>query len=236
LSGNYSTIITSFNNTKQFSLSLSPLSIFEGGVQIGNVAVCDWTAVYVGDSKGEASSCWSVGQTMKGLAKAGHEIDITLDQIEPWATFAKKLIGSGQMESRTFEASFPEDHASAKLKGAICRFTVVTKKIMKKVEVTREEGSENMSEVEKKAKLERAINTVHKAKYNAALDVVIKDEVMSFCELDTDNVVNSVSWAKFGEKSLAAFCWQLVKEKIAKNEKCEVKDVPALLRAYAQIV
>lgn len=49
-------------------------------------------------------------------------------------------------------------------------------------------------------------------------------------------VLNAVSWAKFGEKSTLDFKWNCIKEKIASTEGIEPRDVSALLRKEADIV
>lgn len=43
-------------------------------------------------------------------------------------------------------------------------------------------------------------------------------------------VLNSVSWAKFGKKSAQDFIWNCIKEKIASIEGLEARDVAAMLR------
>lgn len=48
-------------------------------------------------------------------------------------------------------------------------------------------------------------------------------------------VLNAVSWAKFGEKSTLDFKWNCIKEKIANVEGIEARDVSAMLRAEADI-
>lgn len=49
-------------------------------------------------------------------------------------------------------------------------------------------------------------------------------------------VLNAVSWAKFGEKSTLEFKWNCIKEKIAAAEGIEPREVAALLRKEATIV
>lgn len=49
-------------------------------------------------------------------------------------------------------------------------------------------------------------------------------------------VLNAVSWAKFGEKSTLEFKWNCIKEKIASAEGIEPREVSALLRKEANIV
>ena len=59
------------------------------------------------------------------------------------------------------------------------------------------------------------------------------DEIMeSYVTLDTAKVTESVSWAKFGEKSLEKFRRQIVMEEVGRGEGegAEVKDVPNILR------
>lgn len=49
-------------------------------------------------------------------------------------------------------------------------------------------------------------------------------------------VLNAVSWAKFGEKSTLEFKWNCIKEKIALAEGIEPRDVVALLRKEANVI
>ena len=49
-------------------------------------------------------------------------------------------------------------------------------------------------------------------------------------------VLNAVSWAKFGEKSTLEFKWNCIKEKIASEEGIEPREVTALLRREANVV
>ena len=49
---------------------------------------------------------------------------------------------------------------------------------------------------------------------NQALDVAIRTVIMETSSADVDTIAKNVSWAKFGEKSLAEFSWNLVKEEV----------------------
>lgn len=51
-----------------------------------------------------------------------------------------------------------------------------------------------------------------------------------------NQVLNAVSWAKFGERSTLDFKWNCIKEKIAAVEGIEPRDVSTLLRNEADIV
>ncbi|CAM9951852.1 unnamed protein product, partial [Laminaria digitata] len=51
-----------------------------------------------------------------------------------------------------------------------------------------------------------------------------------------DQVLNAVSWAKFGEKSTLDFKWNCIKEKIATVEGIEPREVSTLLRNEADVV
>lgn len=48
-------------------------------------------------------------------------------------------------------------------------------------------------------------------------------------------VLNAVSWAKFGEKSSSEFKWNCIREKIAAVEGIEPRDVIDLLRKEANV-
>jgi len=125
-----------------------------GGVQPGNVAVCDWTSVHL-----EGGTGFAQNQNMKGVAKNGHEIDVNFEQPEPWATFARKLVGSGQMQTTTFEASFPDTYPVERMKNVRARFTVNVKKIMEKVPIEKRDISEGKRAKRSEAKLEEDENT-----------------------------------------------------------------------------
>lgn len=49
-------------------------------------------------------------------------------------------------------------------------------------------------------------------------------------------VLNAVSWAKFGEKSTLEFKWNCIKEKIAGVEGIEPREVSDFLRNEAEIL
>ena len=189
--------------------------VTKGGVQPGNVAVCDWSSVNLSGGSG-----WSPNQRMKGVEKTGHEFDVDLEKPEPWRTFADKITGSGQMQTTTFEAEFPQSYPVERLKGVQARFTVVVKKIMKKVE--KEGGGQTLDEYRGEIEgdiLRRKVELVGE-KVNWA----IREEVMAshVVELDSRKATESVSWAKFGEKSKSQYEWQLVLETICKQKSEEL--------------
>lgn len=49
-------------------------------------------------------------------------------------------------------------------------------------------------------------------------------------------VLNAVSWAKFGEQSTLDFKWNCIKEKIANVEGIEPREVMELLRKEAEVI
>lgn len=49
-------------------------------------------------------------------------------------------------------------------------------------------------------------------------------------------VLNAVSWAKFGEQSTLDFKWNCIKEKIAVVEGIEPREVMELLRKEAEVI
>lgn len=49
-------------------------------------------------------------------------------------------------------------------------------------------------------------------------------------------VLNAVSWAKFGEQSTLDFKWNCIKEKIANVEGIEPREVMELLRNEADVI
>lgn len=49
-------------------------------------------------------------------------------------------------------------------------------------------------------------------------------------------VLNAVSWAKFGEQSTLDFKWNCIKEKIASLEGIEPREVQELLRNEAEVI
>jgi hypothetical protein len=56
------------------------------------------------------------------------------------------------------------------------------------------------------------------------------------CEADTKKIADSVSWAKFGPKSMAEFTWNLIVEEISIVEKISFNEVATFLRANATLL
>eukprot|EP00904_Undaria_pinnatifida_P007849 jgi/Undpi1/4194/HiC_scaffold_16.g07561.m1 len=105
-------------------------------------------------------------------------------------------VGMGQMETKVFPASFPDDF---------------------------------------EARVETLLRIYHN-RTDQAVDEAIKKALLDTCNVNADKVLNSVSWAKFGERSTLDFKWNCIKEKIAAVEGIEPRDVSTLLRNEADIV
>jgi len=172
---------------------------------------------------------------MKGVKGVGTEVECKGDWDDSeciWGYFERGILGSGQMATNSFEVTFPDTYAVDVLKGVSCRVTAVVKKIMYKVP----KDVEDVTEGEARVKAEGEVRERRAQKWMAAKD----EEIMKYvcehhCVVDTEKVEESVSWAKFGPKSLAKFQDSIVRETIAKREGIEVKDVRDFLRGCVGI-
>ena len=94
---------------------------------------------------------------------------------------------------------------------------------------------ENLSEAEIADRAREKMRSRMEVAWGEEVDKMILDAVMDqMVDIDTSKVTESVSWAKFGEKSLRAFSWNLVKEEIARQEGIEARDVEARLRVLCR--
>ena len=120
------------------------------------------------------------------------------------------------------------------MKNVKARFQVVVKRIMKKVE----KANGGMDEEEYRESARLLIVKKRREESDKVIDRAIRDEIVAnyVVELDSKKATESVSWAKFGEKSKSQYEWQLVMETICKQKseelgrKIEVKDLTQMLR------
>ncbi|GMI07236.1 hypothetical protein TrLO_g6076 [Triparma laevis f. longispina] len=171
--------------------------VTRGGICEGDTAVIDWTAEYVGGGEGGE---FMVGSKMKGVKGTATEVDIkdSYDNSNSiWGYFSTGLLGSGQMASNSFLVTFPASYPIAKLQNVECRVTAVVKKIMYKIPKEAEDES-LVTSTSSSTFLNSEIR-----KWILEIDEVIMSKIMAeFITIDTTKVTESVSWAKFGEKSL----------------------------------
>ena len=115
------------------------------------------------------------------------------------------------MSYNTFEVTFPPDHPTSVLKDVKCRVSALVTSINYKVP----KEPENLSEAEIADRARENVRSRMEVAWGEEVDKMILDAVMDqMVDMDTSKVTESVSWVKFGEKSLRAFSWNLVKEEM----------------------
>jgi len=206
----------------------------QGGAKLGNTVLCDWEPTYLegGKQKHIQTGLLKPNSPIKGQLHENFELDLDLDQPEPFCSIAARVAkGMGQMESAMIEALFPEDYETPELQGVRARIRCLVRQIKQKV--PREPDTRPIEDQRQSIRQELEAKT--QAKINSALDQKIKQKLLASCEVDADKVVNSVSWAKFGEKSTQDFKWAVIQEKIASEENLSFSQVPEFLRKEAEI-
>ncbi|CAM9746151.1 unnamed protein product [Pylaiella littoralis] len=192
----------------------------EGGTQMGHTVIMNW------DAKVD-------GRPVPGSKKENFELEFKEGHEEPWATFtAKMAVGMGQMETKVFPATFPEDFEIEGLRGKNALVQAVVKNIARKE--AKEPEMRNDDEV--RAELRAKGELVVKSRTDKAVDEGVKKFLLDSCEVNADKVLNAVSWAKFGEQSTLDFKWNCIKEKIASVEGIEPREVMELLRNEAEVI
>eukprot|EP00898_Chlorokybus_atmophyticus_P003907 jgi/Chlat1/4517/Chrsp29S04446 len=195
------------------------------GAKIGHTVKVSFKGVY---AEGEKA-----GQEIPGTKANMYELDIQERTDEPWRSFVENIVqkGMGQEETKTFTMQFPSDFKAPALRNMKARFTLTVHEIAKKELVT----ADSRPLEEQRAALEAAFQTEAQRKSDEAALVEIRKVLLETSRADTDKVVKSVSWAKFGEKSLADFTWNLIQEEVAREQGLKMAEVPAFLISQADI-
>ncbi|CAM9592613.1 unnamed protein product [Ectocarpus sp. 4 AP-2014] len=192
----------------------------EGGTKMGHTVIMNW------DAKVD-------GRPVPGAKKENFELEFKEGHPEPWATFATKMaVGMGQMETKVFPATFPEDFEIEGLRGKQALVQAVVKNIARKEVKEPETRSDDEIRAALRVKGEQTV----KSRTDKAVDEAVKKFLLSSCNVNADKVLNAVSWAKFGEQSTLDFKWNCIKEKIAVAEGIEPRAVMEFLRNEAEVV
>lgn len=195
------------------------------GAKIGHTVRCSF--------EGKHADGPSRGQLIKGTKAANYELELKERDDEPWSSFVREITkaGMGQEESKSFDMTFPADYKAKALAGVRARFTVTIHEIGVKKQLDADGRPLEAQRAEVEAQLlaaaERASNDVADAQIRAAL--------LESTEADVEKVAASVSWAKFGAKSLQDFKWNLILEEVARMEGVTFEQVPPLLRSFATV-
>lgn len=195
------------------------------GAKLGHTVKINFEGKYVGGPQ--------AGQLIKGTKAANFELELKERDDEPWKTFVTEITkaGMGQEESKTFQLTFPSDYKAKTLANVKAQFTVTVKEIgIKKLL----EADTRTSE-EQRAEIEAELKAVAERKFNDVVDAQIRSALLDSTEADVEKVAASVTWAKFGEKSLQDFKWNVVQEEVARVEGITFDQVPTFLRSQATI-
>lgn len=173
------------------------------------------------------------GQVIKGTKSDSYELELKEREDEPWKTFVHEITkaGMGQEESKTFQLQFPGDYKAKTLAGVKARFTVTITEIGVKEEVE----IDSRSVEEQRKSVTEELNAAAERTANEAIDGLIRNALLESSQADVDKVAASVTWAKFGERSLADFKWNVLQEEVARTEKITFDQVPTFLRNQAII-
>ncbi|CAM9269882.1 unnamed protein product [Ectocarpus fasciculatus] len=192
----------------------------EGGTKMGHTVIMNW------DAKVD-------GRPVPGAKKENFELEFKEGHPEPWATFATKMaVGMGQMETKVFPATFPEDFEVEGLRGKQALVQAVVKNIARKEVKEPETRSDDEIRAALRVKGEQTV----KSRTDKAVDEAVKKFLLGSCDVNADKVLNAVSWAKFGEQSTLDFKWNCIKEKIAVAEGIEPRAVVEFLRNEAEVI
>eukprot|EP00475_Leptophrys_vorax_P025161 TRINITY_DN35177_c0_g1_i2.p1 TRINITY_DN35177_c0_g1~~TRINITY_DN35177_c0_g1_i2.p1 ORF type:complete len:371 (-),score=39.31 TRINITY_DN35177_c0_g1_i2:45-1043(-) len=173
------------------------------------------------------------GQLVKGTKAAGYELELKTRDDEPWRTIVDEIVkkGMGQEESKTFIVKFPADYKAKPLAGVRAQFTVTVKEIGVKKEIEKDPRPVD----QQRAEIEQQMQAAAQRKANDVLDAQIRAALLDSSEADVEKVAASVTWAKFGEKSLQDFKWNVVQEEVGRVEGIAFDRVPAFLREEADV-
>lgn len=185
------------------------------------------------DFEGKYAEGPQAGQPVKGTKAAGYELELKEREDEPWRTIVNeiKVAGMGQEESKTFLVQFPEDYKAKALAGVKARFTVTVKAIGIKKELPKD----TRPEAEQREAVKKELQAAAERRTNEAMDAVIRTSLLASSEADVEKVAQSVTWAKFGEKSLQDFKWNVLQEEVARVEGIPFEGVMPYLRSQARV-
>jgi len=174
------------------------------------------------------------GQSVPGTKANMFELELTEGKTGIFAQFVEEIVskGMGQEESKSFVVTFPGDYPKEQLRGVNVRFSVTVKEISVREEL--EEDTRPMEE--QRAEIRAAHAAAAQRLTEEAMDAAIRSVLERTCVADTKKVADSVSWAKFGPKSMAEFTWNLILEEISMVEQIPFNEVPGFLRSHAVVL
>ena len=117
------------------------------------------------------------------------------------------------------------------MRGTNATFTVTVKEICVKEAVE----SSGATEAETRTRISNDLRRAAEKKRDAAMDEQIKAQLLQTSEADVKKVAESVSWAKFGPKSLAEFKFNLLLEEVAREQNINFENVTSYLRSQARV-
>ncbi|GAQ84143.1 hypothetical protein KFL_001770290 [Klebsormidium nitens] len=183
--------------------------------------------------EGKYSDGPNAGQLIRGTKADFFELELQPREDDPWKTFVEQIVknGMGQEESKSFTLTFPADYKAVPLRNVAARFTVTVHEIGIKKMLEKDPRPEAAI----RADIEADLRATAERKTNDLIDQEVRRVLLETSEADVDKVAASVSWAKFGEKSLQDFKWNLLLEEVARNEKIEFEEAKAFLRRQATV-
>jgi FKBP-type peptidyl-prolyl cis-trans isomerase (trigger factor) len=195
------------------------------GAKIGHMVKISFAGKYA-DGPNE-------GQLIKGTKADFFQLELQPREDDPWKTFVEQIVknGMGQEESKTFTLTFPADYKAAPLRNVRARFTVTVHEIGIKKMLDKDPRPDGVI----RAEIEADLRATAERKTNDLIDTEVRKVLLQTSEADVEKVASSVSWAKFGEKSLQDFKWNLLLEEVARNEKIEFEEAKAFLRQNASV-
>lgn len=205
--------------------TLERINFTGSGAKIGHTVRCSFEGKYAdGPNR---------GQLVKGTKAANYELELKERDDEPWRSFVQEITkaGMGQEESKSFEMTFPADYKAKALAGVRARFTVT----IHEIGVKKQLDADGRPPEAQRAELEAQLMAAAERASNDVADAQIRKALLESTDADVEKVAASVSWAKFGAKSLQDFKWNLILEEVARIEGVTFEQVPALLRSSAAI-
>mmetsp|Transcript_3259 Transcript_3259/g.4437 ORF Transcript_3259/g.4437 Transcript_3259/m.4437 type:complete len:338 (-) Transcript_3259:242-1255(-) len=214
-----------YKKQSEATYKLKRINFTSGGAKIGHTVKINFEGVYVDGPKS--------GQGIPGTKAKMFELDLVEGKPLPWSAFVSNIVaqGMGQEESKSFVASFPEDYAAKAMRGVSARFNITVKEISKKEELE----TDSRSEKEQRAAILESLQADAKRVMDKQADEAIRAVLEKTSTADTQKVADSVSWAKFGPKSMAEFTWNLIVEEVSMVEGIKFDEVNAFLRSHAII-
>lgn len=199
-----------------------------GGARMGHTVVINFDGAYAsGGAQGYAK-----GQAIPGTKASMFELDLKEGHKLPFSAFVPAIAaGMGQDELKAVQVSFPDDYASDKLAGVTVNFKVTVKKILQRVA----KEADARSPEEQRADIVARLEAQAQAETDKRLDKAIRAVYSQRSVADVQKQADAVSWAKFGEKSLEDYKWQMILEEVARAEGCTFDKVLPLLRSHASV-